>query len=135
MAEMSRGAKIGLTAIQRDARRVHRWKRKSNNLARSVIVDFKSFANPGHGIYLDSGIAPYAAYVHEGTAPHVIKAVRKKVLAFVRGGKVMFRKQVNHPGTKPDPFLYEAADRGVNQLIREITRGISRAIVKIGLAK
>lgn len=51
----------------------------------------------------------YAQFVHEGTRAHVIRARRKKALRFTgRGGVVVFRRQVNHPGTRARPFLEQA---------------------------
>lgn len=52
----------------------------------------------------------YAYYHHEGTAPHIIRgrrvnATRRRVLRFVRGGTVVFRHSVAHPGTRPNRFL------------------------------
>lgn len=53
----------------------------------------------------------YARFVHEGTRAHVIRAKKKKALKFKgMGGQVIFRKQVNHPGTKPHPFLERALE-------------------------
>lgn len=51
----------------------------------------------------------YAKYVHEGTRAHIIRASRKKALRFVgRGGAVVIRRQVRHPGTRARPFLEQA---------------------------
>lgn len=50
----------------------------------------------------------YAAFHHEGTVPHVIRAVRKPLLVFWAGGGVVRTKRVNHPGTRPNRFLTEA---------------------------
>lgn len=50
----------------------------------------------------------YAGFHHEGTQPHVIRAVRKPVLVFWAGGKVVRTKRVNHPGTRPNRFLVTA---------------------------
>lgn len=47
----------------------------------------------------------YAGYEHDGTAPHEIRARRKKALRFMVGGQVVFRKKVNHPGTTGTLFL------------------------------
>lgn len=55
--------------------------------------------------------APYTRYVIEGTAPHVIRPVNAKALRFEVGGQVVYAKQVNHPGTKPNPFNVRAYDR------------------------
>lgn len=51
---------------------------------------------------------PYSVFVHEGTRPHIIRPVRKQVLKFQVGGRNVFTKEVNHPGTKPRPFLLKA---------------------------
>lgn len=51
-----------------------------------------------------------ALWHHEGTVPHVIRPVRAKMLAFYsyREGRVVFRSQVNHPGTQPNRFLTDS---------------------------
>lgn len=48
---------------------------------------------------------PYAVYVEYGTAPHIIRPVFSKVLAFEVNGKMVFSSIVRHPGTKPNPFV------------------------------
>jgi hypothetical protein len=55
----------------------------------------------------------YAYFVHEGTKPHVIRARPGGVLAFKwpdgpEGDKVYYLTEVNHPGTKAQPFLRDA---------------------------
>ena len=55
-------------------------------------------------------MAPYAAYVVKGTAPHEIRPVNASILAFEVGGKLVFTPIVRHPGTKPNPFLEKAAE-------------------------
>jgi hypothetical protein len=47
----------------------------------------------------------YTMFEHDGTAPHVIRARRKKALRFVLNGQVTFRTKVNHPGTTGTLFL------------------------------
>ena len=47
----------------------------------------------------------YAGYEHDGTAPHEIRARRKKALRFVLNGQVVFRRRVWHPGTTGTLFL------------------------------
>lgn len=46
--------------------------------------------------------------VNDGTRPHVIRPRAKQVLRFQVGGRTVFAKVVNHPGTKPNPFLDRA---------------------------
>lgn len=50
----------------------------------------------------------YAAFVNDGTRPHVIRPRRAQVLRFQIGGRTVFAKVVNHPGTKARPFLDRA---------------------------
>lgn len=64
--------------------------------------------------------AKYASAVHEGTRPHEIRAVNKKVLADKRRG-IIFGKVVRHPGTRPNPFLQKALDKYEGKLNRELT--------------
>jgi len=55
--------------------------------------------------------AKYAAAVHDGSGPHIIRARRKKALRFEVEGKVVFARSVRHPGTQGRPWLLEAAER------------------------
>lgn len=50
----------------------------------------------------------YAGFVNDGTRPHRIVARNAQVLRFRVGGRLVFVKAVNHPGTKPRPFLDRA---------------------------
>lgn len=51
---------------------------------------------------------PAASYVLNGTKPHPIYPRNKKALRFTTGGRVVFARMVNHPGTKPNNFLMKA---------------------------
>lgn len=71
--------------------------------------------------------ASYGVFVHEGTAPHIIKVKNKKVLANRRTNQ-MFGKQVKHPGTKANPFLQRAVDKSrddVNKDFQEIIHNVA----------
>lgn len=63
--------------------------------------------------------APHAAYVHDGTRPHVIVPRNASALRFVPkgAGAPVFAMRVNHPGTKPRPWLKEAADEVQRDII------------------
>lgn len=60
-------------------------------------------------------LAPYSVYVHEGTRPHEIRPVTKRVLANKRTGE-FFGKLVHHPGTRPNPFFVRAIERSKNKI-------------------
>jgi HK97 gp10 family phage protein len=56
-------------------------------------------------------MAPYAIFVEKGTRPHIIRPINAKCLAFSSGmlGGLVFARLVNHPGTKPNPFVEKTA--------------------------
>lgn len=52
---------------------------------------------------------PAVHYVLKDTRPHPITVhPPKKALRFTVGGRLTFRKRVNHPGTTAQPFLQDA---------------------------
>ena len=57
-------------------------------------------------------IVLYAGYIETGTAPHEIRPIRARVLAF-KGteGKMVFAPVVHHPGTKPNPFMHRTLEQ------------------------
>lgn len=71
----------------------------------------------GHRVVRTSGgrvlrifnTAKHARALESGARPHVIRAREGKVLAFRgRGGGMVFRKSVSHPGNRPYLFLFNA---------------------------
>lgn len=65
---------------------------------------------------IDTGIsatAPYAAPVHEGARPHVIRPRHARALRFEVEGRVVFAQRVRHPGNRPNRFLSQAVERTV----------------------
>jgi hypothetical protein len=58
----------------------------------------------GQEMYIGSSV-PYAMMHHEGTRRHKITAKKKSYLKFRSGSKLVFRKAVNHPGTRPNRYL------------------------------
>jgi hypothetical protein len=112
-------------------------------------------------VFLDEGIASYGKFVHDGTKPHEIRAKNKQALHFVMGGKswfvpkrpyignkiknpywaklkeqganISFKGHVNHPGTKPDQFLYNAATAKTDEVLKTINTAIDTAYRKAGV--
>lgn len=70
-------------------------------------------------------VVEYATAVHDGTGPHVIVPKRAKVLAFTVGGKKVFTKKVNHPGSKGTPFFTDPMNTVNDQVTAEIMNEIS----------
>jgi hypothetical protein len=71
-----------------------------------------------------SADAPYAAPVHEGARPHVIRPRNARALRFEINGRVIFARRVNHPGQRAQPFLTNAAHRVVSADPRIDNRGV-----------
>jgi hypothetical protein len=76
---------------------------------------------------------PLGKWITGGTKPHVIAARRAKYLRFYwpKVGKVVFFKSVNHPGTKPNPFMSRAYRRwlpGARQDLRSVATNWTRRI-------
>lgn len=62
---------------------------------------------------------PAVHFVLRGTRPHRIRPRRTKgrrggpaMLRFEVGGEVLYRREVFHPGTKPNPFMQRALRLG-----------------------
>lgn len=66
--------------------------------------------------------AGYAAPVEFGTKPHPIVPRSRKVLRFKVGGREVFAKRVNHPGTRAQPFMRPGIER--------VVQGIGGIVVK-----
>jgi hypothetical protein len=57
-------------------------------------------------------LVSYAGFVENGTAPHEIRPIRSRVLAFKGSeGKMVFASVVQHPGTKPNPFMHRTLEK------------------------
>lgn len=118
---------LQLSTVAEAKRRVPR---KTGRLARSIV--------PG-AVDADSAIVEartnYAGFVEHGTRPHVIRPKNRKALAWggdrrlsgrLRSGSspTHFATKVNHPGTKPEPYLVPGAEAaasklGVDIIVRE----------------
>lgn len=71
-------------------------------------------ANANHGVFIE-----------EGTRAHIIKPKSRKALMFNSGGKTVFAKYVNHPGTKAKPFMRPAFEKNVPLFIKELEDAIN----------
>lgn len=54
---------------------------------------------------------PNAIGLHQGRSAHVIRPRNKMILRFPVAGQFVFAKKVNHPGNKPYPYLFNAAEK------------------------
>ena len=104
--------------------------RKTSNLGRSISVTSLTPRST-----TSTASANYAAHVEYGTRPHVIRARKGRALRFpasgvstrlsgaVRAGEArrlgkgayVFRASVNHPGTRPQPYMVPGARRAAER--------------------
>lgn len=78
-----------------------------------------------------SASAEHASHVEFGTKPHKIFPRFRRALRFPgSGGGFAFAKVVNHPGTRPQPFLSKAAEQMRGDVVREVAAAIRNAFAR-----
>lgn len=81
---------------------------KSGALRRSIGITSVQETTFGTEVLVSANIE-YALAVHQGAKPHVIEARNVSMLRFPdKSGFIVYTPRVNHPGNKPNPFLWEA---------------------------
>ena len=70
--------------------------------------------------------AKHSPFIEYGTKAHIINA-KKNVLAFESGGKMVFAKNVKHPGIKAKPFMEPAFNKNVPEFIKRLEAVINGA--------
>ncbi len=68
-----------------------------------------------------------AYYYHSGTRPHVIRPRNARALRFTVGGRTVFARSVNHPGTRPHPYV----EAGGREATPEIRRSYEDAVRRV----
>lgn len=79
--------------------------RRSGQLRDSIV---KRIREPG--VVEVGSEDPIALLHHEGTPPHVITGNPRLVFFWPKVGRVVAFPKVNHPGTRPNPYLVKALD-------------------------
>jgi hypothetical protein len=86
---------------------------RTGKLVRSIFEEVKDESNSVEGRVFSSGLK-YAKIQEFGgqTKAHIIEAINGKALAFNIGGKQVFVKRVNHPGStiKASRYMGQAFD-------------------------
>ena len=123
--------KEALEMVQREARRSHRFHTRTGALERSVET---ASTGPASGVvFLNEAVAKHGAPIHDGSRPHVIAPRKRQVLRFAQGGAFRFAPMVNHPGTKPDQFLFRAADRMSPAVEMRYQQAVNESLEEVSL--
>lgn len=135
---IQQAVKASTILVRDSAQEQHRYATKTGNLEKAT--DYRITDSGMQGVvFLDSNVAKYAPFVHEGTAAHLIRPKNKTILRFVpRGGNgFIFARKVFHPGTKADPFLYDALRRNIESITDIFARYTDSAVEDVtqGLVK
>lgn len=112
--EMYKGMVASTTLVQNEARAVRpgRFKNQTGNLRRSIL---KGKVRWDYGEVGTN--EKYAAPVEFGTRPHTIYPKNRRFLAFKsKSGGMIFARKVNHPGSKPYPFMRPAFERNQGKI-------------------
>lgn len=124
------------TAVQK-ARSQHRWQDRTYATRNSIEGSVRDTAKGAAG---EVHTGENAVRLNDGTRPHEIwpkmgagvegplregqsrrrRGRGRKFLKFEAGGGTVFARMVNHPGTKPDPFLESAQDYAGEEIDRAV---------------
>ena len=118
--------------VAEEARSTHRYQTRSGAVEHSVSV--RQVAPATASVFLDPSIAKHAPWVHAGTRPHMIRPVSRRMLRWAVRGDFRFARVVRHPGTKADPFLFEAAAKKEAEVVARLQEGVWDGIKEAGLA-
>lgn len=122
---VSRGVGYGARDGAAAARDGHTFVNRSGDLERSIQNVVVGWVNDN--LYVANIVArtPYASYVEEGTPPHLIPG--NPTLSFDWKGERVHFRYINHPGSRPYPFMHLAYYKAERVLIKEIELGVERA--------
>ena len=127
--ELKEALDISLRDVQEYAREHHRFITRTGEAERSIETA------ASYGAYFKGVVGTtreVTVYLHTGTDRHVIVPRLKQSLRFVKDNKLKFARRVNHPGTKEDPFIYNALEHNRSDIISRFENAIANAVKEMG---
>lgn len=151
-------AKVATRDVQKTARAKHFFRSRTGHLEMAIETEVEAADQGVVGVvFINDNVAPYGKFVHTGTGPHWIRPKKKKALRWAtaiatKGGTQIskrmyqnlrkegyqnknvsfaFAKGVWHPGTVPDPFLYDAATYSQKNINDIFNRYADRASLEV----
>lgn len=129
---LRQAVKASTLEVQEEAQLNHAFTSRTGQLERAIDVAFNESAMTGT-VYIDSQAAPHGPFVHKGTRAHDIFPKDKHALRWVPqgGGQFRFAKKVHHPGTRSDPFLYDALKAKKDDIRRIFAQYTKQALKEV----
>jgi hypothetical protein len=146
---LRRAVDHAVTIGVKKARGEHAWQDRTYATRESLRGAVRDTARGASGTFgpADTKGGENAARLATGTRPHEIRpklgadlqgptrpgqgrsrrGTGRKFLAFQIGGTTIFARKVNHPGTKPDPYLDAAAEAAGEELFAAVDEVLDRA--------
>jgi hypothetical protein len=109
-----------------EARTTHQYKDRTGALTASIEGNVL-VSTPGAALGEIRARKRYASFVEEGTPPHEIRPRSGQALRFNVGGRTVFARSVNHPGTKADGFMGRAYQKAERVIEARVDLGVARA--------
>jgi len=106
-----------ITVVTMAARNEHDWRDRTRATREGMEPVIDDAAN---GATASLKLEGNAVRLADGTEPHVITARNAKALRFSMGGDMLFRRSVYHPGTKPDAYLDNAAEKAGEEIAASV---------------
>lgn len=116
--ESKRAADRAGTRVQNEARRLAPV---DTGRLRSSIVSRAEDHGRTYDVTVGTNVN-YAEFVENGTRRHFIYPRNGQFLRFQWGGRTVYARVVDHPGTQPQPFLGPAMDNAGAYLREELAR-------------
>jgi len=120
------GVETGCKEGAAEARSMHKFHNRTGHLEGSITGQLTGNSETEQRGEIVAK-AKYASFVEEGTDPHVIRGRNGGMLVFEWQGRTVRVRSVNHPGTKPLPFMSFAYLKCERVALREIEVGIKVA--------
>lgn len=124
---LDRNATVAINATMSQAHRIARAPIPAGKSGIKASIGFEK-ALTSTKVAVIGTSHPKFKFVEEDTKPHVIKPKDKKFLRFKIGGKVIFTKKVDHPGTR-GKHSFAKADAFVEaQLYAQVQNAVDAAL-------
>ena len=130
-SDVREAVETGARVAELAARGTDQWKDRSGKTRKSIRA---KVTKRGFGFQIRGAGA--SLYLEHGTAPHVISAKGPpgpRMLRFVIGGSVIYRRSVYHPGTKATFYLEHSVVEGAQTVSRNLPALFRRAAEQRGL--